>query len=363
MIRILIVASMLGKDGTSRFITHFANGMSKYEDFKISILFFRPVDSVFLSKLDNNVDVKCLNISGKLWLSVVPILTTILRKKPNFCILGFHQLLFMGLLAPLFHIFGVRIMIRDTIIPSLFHQNINKLYHKLSICAYQSFDNIIVQSNDMQNDLVNNWGVNIKKTILINNPVDTVQINSRIYDCPDELKNKNIFTFVSAGRLTYQKGYDIIIERMHEMQPNIPFKLLILGSGELEHELKERIANYQLEDNISFLGYHDNVASYLFYSDALLLSSRYEGFPNIVLEAQALGKPVFSNSCLGGINEILINGENGWVCQFEDRIEFVDGLKKFFQSSFSPDYIRNLTSSRYDKSTIIEKYASVFRTL
>lgn len=357
------MASMLGKDGTSRFITHFANGMSKFEDFQISLLFFRPVDSVFLRKLDNNVDVKCLNITGRLWLSVIPILKTILKKKPNFCLLGFHQLLFMGSFAPLFHLFCIRIMIRDTIIPSLFHANINKFYRKLAKYAYQSFDNIIVQSKDMQNDLVNNWGVNKNKTILINNPVDTVQINNIKYDCPDELRNKNKFTFVSAGRLTSQKGYDIIIERMHEMQPKIPFKLLILGSGELEQELRDRIASYKLEDDISLLGYHDNVAAYLFYSDALMLSSRYEGFPNIVLEAQALGKPVFSNSCLGGINEILINGENGWVCQFENSVEFADGLDKFFQSSFSSDVIRNMTSSRYDKSTIIEKYASAFRKL
>lgn len=363
MKKILIIASTLGRDGTSRFITHFANGMSNSNEFQVSLLFFRPVEPLFLDRFDSSVEVSSLGIDGSLWKNFLSILVSILRKKPDFCILGFHQLLYMSFLSPIFHIFGIRLLFRDTIIPSLFHKNAKLIQRKLLKWAYLCVDNIIVQSKDMQEDLIKNWGINIDKTLLINNPVDTAALNSKFYECPVELKNKTKFTFVAAGRLTSQKGYDIIIKRVHEMKPAAPFRLLILGSGELEYELRDKIKEFNLEDDIQLLGYRNNIAPYLFYSDALLLCSRYEGFPNIVLEAQAIGKPVFSNSCLGGINEIIINGKNGWVCDFEDTNTFETGLKKFFQSAYSIDEIKDMTYSRYDISIIMNRYISIFKGL
>lgn len=363
MKKILIIASTLGRDGTSRFITHFANGMSNSNEFQVSLLFFRPVDPIFLERINSGVEINSLNIEGKLWKNILSIILSILKQKPHFCILGFHQLLYMSFITPLLHVFGIRLLVRDTIIPSLFHKNASCVQRKLLKWAYSCVDNIIVQSKDMQEDLVENWDVCVDKTILVNNPVDTVKLNSKEYECPEELKNRTVFTFVAAGRLTYQKGYDIIIDRMHEMQPKVPFRLLILGSGELEDELKRKIQDYNLEDNIQLIGYRFNVAPYLFHSDALLLCSRYEGFPNIVLEAQTMGKPVFSNSCLGGINEIVINGKNGWACNFEDTNSFETGLENFFHSSYSADEIQDMTYSRYDISIIMNRYISIFKGL
>ena len=363
MKKILIIASTLGRDGTSRFITHFANGISKNKEFHVSLLFFRPVEAIFLERINSDVEVKSLNINGKLWNKYLSIIISILRQKPYFCILGFHQLLYMSFLTPLFHLFDIRLLVRDTIIPSLFHSKSKSLERMLLKKAYQFVDYIIVQSKDMQKDLIANWGVCIDKTILVNNPVDTIKLNSKEYDCPEELKDKSVFTFIAAGRLTYQKGYDIIIDRMHEMQPKVPFRLLILGSGELEDKIKKKVQDYNLGDNIQLLGYRNNVVPYLFHSDALLLCSRYEGFPNIVLEAQAIGKPVFSNSCLGGINEIIINGKNGWVCNFEDSNSFKAGLEMFFQNNYSNDEIKNMTYSRYDISFIMDSYLSILKGL
>ena len=147
---------------------------------------------------------------------------------------------------------------------------------------------------------------------------------------------------------------------MAEMMPNLQFKLLILGSGELEGALKKQIEENNLGNHIELLGYRKNVSDYLYYSDALLLSSRYEGFPNIVLEAQAIGKPVFSNTCLGGINEILIDGENGLTCNFEDTQAFKNAIGQFLNMEFDSERIKQMTDSRYNMMTILEKYSDVF---
>ena len=147
---------------------------------------------------------------------------------------------------------------------------------------------------------------------------------------------------------------------MSEMKSNLNFNLLILGSGELENDLKQLVISKGLSDYVRFIGYRKNVSSYIRYADALLLSSRYEGFPNIVLGANSLGKPVFYNSCKGGINEIIINGSNGLACDFTNKEDFQNGLHEFLGTKFDESKIVELTSSRYSIETIIKKYINFF---
>lgn len=361
MNKLVIVASTLGRDGTSRFITYLANNLTKQSNIKVKLLFFRSVSEESIRLLDKDVDVECLNIEKNLIRSSHKAIGRILAIRPTYCLFGFHQLLWIGFLRPLFHLYGIKIFIRDTIIPTLFHARESRWRKYLNRMAYHCYDKIITQSIDMLDDLVNNWGCDKSKLILINNPVDIDAIKATVGDCPDELRKKDMFTFVAAGRLAEQKGYDIIINRMSEMKPFPTFKLLVLGSGELEEALKILAKEKGVDGYIHFIGYRTNVSSYIYHSDALLLSSRYEGFPNIVLEAQALGKPVFANTCLGGINEIIINGENGIACNFEDPQVFQNGLSAFFNVSFSAEHIKMMTENRYGMDFIMPKYINLFK--
>ena len=357
---LLIVASTLGHDGTSRFITYLANSLTKKSGFVVKILFFRSIPEESRRLLDPDVDVECLNIKNNLILSAPKAIGRLLSIKPTYCLFGFHQLLWISFLSPVFHICGIKIVIRDTIIPTLFHAKDSRIRKWLSKKAYHKYDRIITQSIDMRDDLTANWGCDVSKITLINNPVDVNAVKSSVGKCPEELENKKMFTFVAAGRLADQKGYDIIINRMSELLPTLNFQLLILGSGELEQDLKIMTEEKGVEDYIHFIGFRPNVSSYLYYSDALLLSSRYEGFPNIVLEANALGKPVFTNKCKGGINEIIIDQKNGVACDFRNPESFKDGLRKFLSTEFSSSAITEITQNRYGIDTIIEKYQNFF---
>ena len=146
---------------------------------------------------------------------------------------------------------------------------------------------------------------------------------------------------------------------------------MILGSGELENDLKQLVISKGLSDYVRFIGYRKNVSSYIRYADALLLSSRYEGFPNIVLEANSLGKPVFSNSCKGGINDKDPNILNKhkkhtgrdlseMYFDFTNKEDFQNGLHEFLGTKFDESKIVELTSSRYSIETIIKKYINFF---
>lgn len=361
MIKVLVVASLLGRNGTSRFIIYFANYFANQPGFHVSLLFFRTIESGYRSNIDKSVEVNCLGIKSKLWKHIYKIIKEIIRIKPNYCVIGFHQFIYLSFFKQVMKCYGIKLLLRDTIIPSLYHENIRWIHRCLLKCAYKKYDALIAQSIDMQTDLVKNWGVNKSKIYLINNPIDISLMNNVQYECPVELKRKELFTFVAAGRLTYQKGYDIIINRLSEIKDSIPFKLIILGYGGLEADIKQLILSNHLENVISLIGYRTNVSAYLYYSDALILSSRYEGFPNIVLEAQSLGIPVFANNCPGGINEIVINGQNGWSCDFEDKESFQRGLSEFMRCHFSSDRIKKMTEERYDINVIMSEYEKVFK--
>lgn len=352
---ILILASTLGKDGTSQFITYFVNYFTKQSGYKIVLLFLRDVDAAFLSKIDNGAEVITLSAKGPLIGVFFRLIKNIFKIKPDYCLLGFTQLVYLGYLAPLLHLIKAKILLRDTIIPSLFHKN-DGLCRRLFVkYAYKQFDSIIAQSLDMAYDLTNNWGVKSNKIKVINNPIDIKKYQNFAKYCPEELENKKVFTFVAAGRITEQKGYDIIIERFSQLE-KINCKLLIIGTGELEEYIYELIQKNNLNENISLIGYRTNVAEYLKYCDALLLCSRYEGFPNIVLEANSLGKPVFTNNCKGGINEIIIEGKNGISCNFYNQDEFETNLLKFININFDSKEIIKLTEERYDINIIMNKY-------
>ena len=92
-----------------------------------------------------------------------------------------------------------------------------------------------------------------------------------------------------------------------------------------------------------------------------MLCSRYEGFPNIVLEALAIGKPIFSNRCPGGINEIIVDGLNGFACNFYDKIEYRNDLRVFLNTNFNDDLIQRDTIKRYAINHIMTKYEVFFR--
>lgn len=160
---VLLVASTLGRDGTSQFITYFINNMSNRRDLKIKVLFFRQVPDEFLDRFNERVDISSLNIQGALYKSYLRILKRIIEIRPNYCLLGFHQLVLFSFLRTFLHLFKIKILIRDTIIPSLFHKEDSTFKKYLVRTAYKKFDYIIAQSNDMKSDLINHWECDPKK--------------------------------------------------------------------------------------------------------------------------------------------------------------------------------------------------------
>lgn len=227
---------------------------------------------------------------------------------------------------------------------------IDKIFYRFGITK---FNKIIVQSIDMKNMLLEMNSAVEEKIFLINNPIDIEFIENEIKNIE---KKKNIkLNLISIGRLSHQKGYDLLIETLSKIK-NKNFILKILGTGPGEKKLKDLIKEKNLENNVMFLGFKKNPYKYLAQADFFISSSRFEGFPNTVLEACACGVPVIANNYPGGINEIIIPNLNGEIIDIKDEKAFQKALDKKYDSEKIKENIKN----RFGKEIIIKQYENLF---
>src|SRR5699024_364664 len=139
---------------------------------------------------------------------------------------------------------------------------------------------------------------------------------------------------LAIGRLTYQKGFDILIEAFRKISKKYSMKLIILGEGEQRQELELLINKYALGDRISLQGFVDNPYRYMKRAAIFVLPSRWEGFPNVLVEAMACGVPVVATTCPGGSIEILENGKWGELVEPGDSDALVDAILKVIDDNY-----------------------------
>jgi glycosyltransferase involved in cell wall biosynthesis len=179
------------------------------------------------------------------------------------------------------------------------------LWQKLYRWFYRNHDEVICQSRYMRDDLVENYRYPVSRTRVINNPVDVDRILSLAMQ-PAALPaiEANSVVLVAAGRLDPEKGFDLLIDAF-ALLDRAELHLVILGEGPLEADLKRRAKTSGADERIHFAGFQANPFAWFARANAFVLSSHYEGFPNVVLEALACGTPVIATPAPGGTREIL----------------------------------------------------------
>ncbi len=135
-------------------------------------------------------------------------------------------------------------------------------------------------------------------------------------------------TLVAVGRISYEKGFDVLI-RAHAkvLKKGIDHNLIIVGNGHHRAKLQELIHCLEVTDSVFMPGYVENQYPLIKKATALVLSSRYEGLPSVIIEALALGKPVVATAC-GGPVEILSDGREGILVPPEDVDALANGMSR-----------------------------------
>ena len=151
---------------------------------------------------------------------------------------------------------------------------------------------------------------------------------SNIDRTPDHWK-KESFTIGIAGRLASEKGHRLLLQCFHRIvAKHEQLVLKIAGAGPLEQELKQLTKDLNLEDKVEFCGFQKDMALFLKDLDLFVLSSHYEGFGLVLIEAMAAGLPVVATD-VGGVREVVVDGKTGLIVPPGQEDELTMGIEYF----------------------------------
>lgn len=174
---------------------------------------------------------------------------------------------------------------------------------------------------------------------------------------PIEIIDKTVL--LNVGRLAEQKDHLTLIKAFSILKQTHPNAVLfILGTGALQSMLEKYIKEHDLSSFVFLMGFEPNPYKWMAKCDVLILSSLFEGFGNVLVEAMALGKTVVSTNCPSGPAEILQNGALGYLCPVKDPVEMSKAIAKAIQTPIDKEILIQATY-QYRISEIVKKYLEI----
>lgn len=220
------------------------------------------------------------------------------------------------------------------------------------------FSNCIITltEHDKQNYLNN---LKVKGKIdYIYNPIENIS------DDVCDISSKKI---ISVGRLTYQKGFDMLCEVAKEvLRDNLEWKWIILGDGEDKQKIQDKIKEYNLEGKLILKGKVSNVEDYYKNSSLYVMTSRFEGLPMTLLEAKTYKLPIVSFNCLTGPSEIVKNNVNGYLIDPENVEVMSNRLNMLMNDENKLKEFSNnaqIDIEKFKLKPIIEKWIEVLENI
>lgn len=237
----------------------------------------------------------------------------------------------------------------------------HRLARQISFATLRGADAIVCQSVAMQRDLRRSLGARANLRV-ISNPIDVDRVRSDTAT----VKLSGAPALVAVGRLSAQKGYDILLAAIAKVRPSHPnLHLTIVGDGPDRESLKRLASELGLTAAVTFAGFQNGPLAMVRGADLFVLASRYEGFPNAALEALACGTPVVLTDCPGANSEIVREGINGKLALAVSPDGFAAALDSAIRevSSFDREAITADCAERFGADRIVAQYQRLFETV
>ena len=260
---------------------------------------------------------------------------------------------------------GTKVLIRESTVASVFlrsgipHPRVWQwLYRRL----YRRADCVVCPSATILEDLAKNFDVPREKLLCIYNPLDFEKVHSLAESSGNPYSGRGPH-LITAGHLSAEKGLDVLIDAMPTILQSCPdARLHVLGEGPLLPDLLEQAKRLGLEERIYFLGFQKNPWQYMRYADIFVLPSRFEGLPNALLEALALGTRAVASDCAGSVREILDYDDTITLVPPESTRELAKAIIAAAQFPRTPpaqfaEMKRRLR--RFDLQQVVEEYSQI----
>ena len=244
-------------------------------------------------------------------------------------------------------------IIREIINPNSYK---NKFWKILRRCIFPYCNYLVVQSNEMYQFFTS--FIPLSKLIKINNNIDDSLLNKIK---PYSSNRENII--LAVGRLSEQKNFNLLINAFCNL--NIQnWKLYIVGEGELKEKLENKIYSLNIQNNVFLLGSKQNIDEYYNKAKIFVLTSTYEGFPNVLIEAMCFGLPCIASNCKTGPNEIIQHETNGYLFENNNTVQCTYYLNKLITNQdiciqFSLE--ANKIKEQFTLNNLIKKWETLIK--
>jgi glycosyltransferase involved in cell wall biosynthesis len=220
-------------------------------------------------------------------------------------------------------------------------------------------DAVVSVSNGVADDLAQCAGVPREDITVIHNGVVTTNVDRLASAEPAHpWFAGETPVIVAMGRLVPQKDFKTLLAALASVQDSCCARLLVLGEGPMRAELESLATSLGLADRVAFPGFVDNPWPYLSRADLFVLSSRFEGLPNVIVEALACGTPVVSTNCPHGPFEILDGGRYGVLVPVGDPTALGEAILSALSRSVDREQLK-----RRGRAFNVESCGAAYREL
>lgn len=230
--------------------------------------------------------------------------------------------------------------------------------------VYRAANGVIAPSIDLTNSLRQRYGPKITVTH-IDNPVVTRQFKEMSCKSAVELPwQQHHKTIVSAGRFTAQKDFLTLLRAFKILRNTVDCKLILLGEGAEQEKLESYIEQNKLKNDCYLPGFVKNPLPFFKEADVFVLSSKFEGSPNVLIQALACGTAVVSTDCPTGPKEILVDDSYGVLVPVGNEKDMASAIKLKLGKANNGEQRRvaKAVNSKYDSTSIAKQYLSLLNS-
>ena len=339
--------------------------ISNYLKDKINNISVISVSNKFENKF--NYKIKFISPKADFWNSIgrrkkffvgLILLFFEILKDRNTLVFSFQGNVYCTLLCKLL---GIKVIVRSNSAPDGWSQN--RFKHLIFKYVLGSADKVIVNSLEFKKKFKTKFKIHAE---CIYNPLNKKEI-IRKSKIKSKIKfDKKKLNLINVGRYTDQKDQLTLLKAVNRIKEKINFNLLLVGSGVEKENLNKYINENNLSKQVKLIDFQNNPFNLINSSDIFILTSLYEGLPNVLLESQVLKKFIISSNCPTGPREILLNGKAGFLFEVGDYKKLSNLIldysrnKKLLSKKIKIGY-QNL--KRFDSETNLKNYLKVINSL